>query len=146
MLVRFMPWRIGLTTITMFSFLVNFTPGFAMAQGSLDSLTITEKDNKGHFQIALGGILTVKLDVIPGTGYAWYVVENDPTLLKPMGESFFEPKIVDPRKKIVGAPEDQVFRFRAQAKGGNILSIECIRKWEKRAAPLKTFSVTLQIN
>jgi predicted secreted protein len=141
-----MLWRIGLTIVTMFSFLVNFTAGFGMAQGSLDSMTITGKDNKGQVQIALGGILTVKLEVIPGTGYAWHVVGNDPSLLKPMGESVFEPKLVDPRKKIVGAPEDQVFRFRAQGKGSNILSLEYVRKWEKKAAPLKTFSVAVQID
>jgi predicted secreted protein len=139
-------WRIRLNIVTMLSILVTFTAGLSMAQGSPDSLTITERDNNGHFQIALGGILTVKLEAIPGTGYAWHVVRNDPSLLKPMGESVFEPKLVDPRKKIVGAPEDQVFRFRAQGKGSDILSLEYRRKWEKKAVPLKTFSVTVQIN
>ena len=85
-----MLWRIGLTIIALFSVLVNFTAGFGMAQNSPDSLTITEKDNKGYFQIALGGILTVKLEAIPGTGYAWHVVKNDPRLLKQIGESVFE--------------------------------------------------------
>lgn len=141
-----MLWRIGLTIIALFSVLVNFTAGFGMAQNSPDSLTITEKDNKGYFQIALGGILTVKLEAIPGTGYAWHIVRNDPRLLKQIGESVFEPKLVDQRKEIMGAPEDQVFRFRAQGKESNILSLEYKRKWEKEAAPLKTFSVTVQIN
>jgi inhibitor of cysteine peptidase len=141
-----MLWRIGLTIVALFSFLVNFTAGFGMAQSSPDSLTITERDNKGNFQIARGGILTVKLGANPGTGYAWHIVINNPRLLKPIGESVFEPKLVDPRKKIVGAPEDQVFGFRAQGKGSNTLSLEYRRIWEKEVAPLKTFSVTVQIN
>lgn len=141
-----MLWSIGLTIVALFSFLINFTTGFGMAQSSPDSLTITERDNKGNFQIARGGILTVKLEANPGTGYAWHVVRNDPRLLKPIGESVFEPKLVDPRKKIVGAPEDQVFGFRAQGKGSNTLSLEYRRLWEKEVAPLKTFSVTVQIN
>jgi inhibitor of cysteine peptidase len=140
-----MLWRIGLTIIALFFFLVNFKAGFSMVQSSSDNLTITERDNKSNFQIALGSILTVKLEAIPGTGYAWHVVGNDPRLLKPIGESVFEPKSVDPGKKIVGSPEDQVFRFRAQDKGSNILYLEYRRKWEKEAAPLKTFSVSVQI-
>jgi len=138
--------RIRLIIVTMLSILLSSTAGLAMMQSSPDGMTITEKDNMGEVQIALGGILTVKLEVIPGTGYAWHVIRNDPGLLKPMGESFFEPKLVDPRKKIVGAPEDQVFGFRAQGKGNNTLSLEYRRLWEKEVAPLKTFSVTVQIN
>ena len=141
-----MLWRIHLIIVIMLSILPSFTAGFAMMQTSPDDMTITEKDNKGQVQIALGAILKVKLAAIPGTGYAWHVVRNDPSLLKPMGESIFEPKLEDTGKKIVGAPEDQIFRFRAQSKGSNILSLEYVRKWEKKAAPLKTFYVTVQIN
>jgi len=139
-------WRISLIIVILFFILLSFTTGFAMMQRSPDGITITERDNKGQVQIALGEILTVKLEASPGTGYAWHVVRNDPSLLKPMGESVFEPKLEDTGKEIVGAPEDQVFRFRAQSKGSNILSLEYIREWEKKAAPLKAFSVTVQIN
>ena len=141
-----MLWHISLTIVTMSSILLSLVTGFAMMQSSPDGMTITEKDNKGQVQIALGGILTVKLEASPGTGYAWHVVRNDPSLLKPMGESVFEPKLEDTGKKIIGAPEDQVFHFKAQSKGSNILSLEYVRKWEKKTAPLKTFSVTVQIN
>lgn len=136
----------GLAIVTMFSILLSFTAGFAMMQSSPDCVTITEGDNKGQVQITLGGILTVRLEAIPGTGYAWHVVRNDASLLKPMGEAVFEPKLEDTGKKVVGAPEDQVFRFSAQSKGSNVLLLEYVRKWEKKAAPLKTFSVTVQIN
>lgn len=139
-------WRIGLIIVTSLSILLSFNAGFTMMQSSPDGMTITERDNKGQVQIALGGILTVKLEAIPGTGYAWHIVRNDPSLLKPMGESVFEPKLEDTGKKIVGAPEDQVFRFRAQSKGSNLLSLEYVRQWEKKVVPLKTFSITVQIN
>ena len=139
-------WRIRLNIVTMLSILVTFTAGFGMPQSSLDSVTITEKDNMGEVQIELGGILTVKLESTPGTGYTWRLVRNDPGLLKQMGEPLPETRLVDPKKKIVGAPEDLVFRFRAQGKGSNILSLEYLREFEKKAAPLKTFSVTVQIN
>jgi predicted secreted protein len=145
-MVRLMLWHIGLTIVTVFFTLLSLTTGFAMMQNSPDGMTITERDNKSQIQIALGGILTVKLEAIPGTGYAWHVVRNDPGLLRPMGEAVFEPRLEDMGKKIVGAPEDQVFRFKAQSKGSDILLLEYVRKWEKKAAPLKTFSVTVQVN
>jgi inhibitor of cysteine peptidase len=110
-----------------------------------DNIIITEKNSGGKLQMAPGGILILKLEAIPGTGYAWQVVRNNPNLLKLLGESVFEPIVGDTKKEILGAPEYQVFRFKAQRSGTNILELSYKREWEKEVAPLKTFRITVQI-
>jgi predicted secreted protein len=119
---------------------------YPMMQKLPDSIFITEKDNGGTVQVALGDTITLRLEAIPGTGYAWKVVRNEPGLLKLMGESFFEPIGRDAKKEPrVGAPENQVFRFTAQNRGTNTLELHYVRGWEEKKEPLKTMRVTVII-
>lgn len=119
---------------------------YSAMQNAPDSITITEKDNGRTVKVALGGTLTLKLEAIPGTGYAWKVVRNDTGLLKPLGESIFEPTGGDSKKgPLVGTPENQILRFRAQGKGTDILELHYMREWRKEEAPQKMFSIIVQI-
>jgi inhibitor of cysteine peptidase len=111
-----------------------------------DSLIITDKDNGSEVKIAFRDILTLKLEAIPGTGYAWHVVQNNPDLMKPLGKSIFEPIVEDTKKEMLGSPKHQVFRFRAQGSGTNILELHYKRKWEKNVKPQKKFSITVLIH
>jgi len=52
----------------------------------------------------------------------------------------------DTKIALVGASEYQVFRFKAQSCGTNILKLHYIREWEKNVEPLMKFSVTILIS
>ena len=115
-------------------------PNLAMAN-SLDNVTATDSDNGGQVRIARGGSLTLKLEAIPGTGYSWEIVQNDPQKLVLLRAPTFEP--IESEK--LGAVEYQIFRLKALTLGTNVLKLRYIRKWEKEATPAKTYSLTVHI-
>ena len=115
--------------------------GSSMANGSPDA--ITEKDNRRRIGMTPGGILTPKLEAIPGTGYSWHVIEDEPDLLDALGSSIFEPISGESRNGIIGGSVYQLFRFRAKNSGTVLLQLHCKRGWESKGAPLKTFSITV---
>jgi len=131
--------------VTIFIMLPGFVLGSQTDPSSmlrpLKSVIITDSDNGGRVQIAPGGIVKLKLKVIPGTGYAWQVSEDNLNPLKQLGEPIFE----EIGKGKVGAIEYQVFRFRALARGSKIIRLQYVREWEKDVAPLNTYSVMVQI-
>ena len=109
-----------------------------------DEITVSGKENKGQVEVALGGVLTLRLEANPGTGYSWQIVKNDDALLQPMGESIFEP-IFDKKKGRVGAPAYQTFRFSAQSTGTDLIEMHYVRIWEKNIKPLKKFCITVHV-
>jgi len=145
-----MHWRVFLIIVgilsVQFILTLSCSAAHSTKQNKPDSLTITEKDENSKVKIELGRILTLKLEAIPGTGYAWHVVQNNPDLLKSLGKSMFEPIDDDTKKEMLGSKERQVFRFRAQSRGSNILELHYIRQWEKKVKPLKKFSITVLIH
>jgi predicted secreted protein len=130
----------------LFIFALGCSSAHSIMRDAPDTIIITEKNNGAKLHMAPGGILTLKLEAIPGTGYAWHIVQNFPDLFQPLGESVFEPMAGDTKKETLGAPEYQVFRFKAKRGGTNILELHYIRVWEKKIAPLKTFSITVEID
>jgi len=116
------------------------TTGSAMP-GSARNLTFTDSDNGRKVKIAPGGVLTLRLEAVPGTGYAWQIVQNYPNLLKPLGKSTFE----GTGKGMPGTAEYQIFHFKALARGCNILKLQYVREWEKDVAPMNSYSLTIQI-
>jgi len=58
----------------------------------------------------------VRLASNPSTGYSWSVAQNDASLLKPLDD-----KYVRPDSKQMGAPGNQVFRFKTVGSGGTEL-------------------------
>jgi inhibitor of cysteine peptidase len=109
-----------------------------------DEITVSAKENEGQVEVALGGVLIVKLVANPGTGYSWQIVKNDDALLKLMGESIFEP-ISENKEKKLGAPAYQTFRFSAKSTGTDLIEMHYIRNWEKNQKPLKKFSITVHV-
>lgn len=123
---------------------------YSAKHSMLDKITITEKDNNSKVEIALGGILTLKLEASLGTGNAWHVVRNNPDLLELLGEPKIEPIVEDTKKDkkeetlLVGEPELMVFSFKAQSSGTNILELHYFRIFEKeKVKPSKTFRITV---
>ena len=121
--------------------------------GKPDKTIITEKDNDSFVGIAVGDILTLKLEANLGTGNAWHVVANDPDLLELLGEPKVEPIEEDAKKVkkeealLVGQSERMVFRFKAQRSGINILRMSYFRIHEKEEErkPSKIFKINVQI-
>jgi inhibitor of cysteine peptidase len=136
---------ITISSLLLLIFALVCPAGSSMTNGAPDIVTVTEKDNGGQVEVAVGGVLRVKLEAIPGTGYSWHMVGNDPDLLNPLGSSIFEPMAEESRKGLIGGPAYQTFRFRAMNSGTDLLQLHYKRGWEEKAAPIKTFSITVQI-
>lgn len=83
----------------------------------------------------------VRLPVIPGTGYGWFIVHSDVERVRSIGQSVFQ-KL--PGKGTVGGAELQVFHFKALQKGLTELVFEERRPWEK--ASKRSFAVMLSID
>ena len=110
-----------------------------------DSMIVHDEKGGDTVHLTLGGIWILKLDAIPGTGYAWTITRNNDQFLELLGEPIFTPKTEDSTEKIIGVSAYQEFRFRAKKTGRTQLELDYRRKWEKGAAPLKKFAVTVHI-
>lgn len=121
------------------------TAATVAAESGSAIIHVSDKDNGNTVSMAARGILEMKLETIPGTGYAWQVIRNDSRILRMTGPPVLAPAD-ETREKMLGAPSYQVFRFEAQAAGKSILELHYKRRWEAQAAPLKTFVVTVRVN
>ena len=113
------------------------TPAAAAAQET----TLTESDDGRQIELGRGATLVVKLKAQFGTGYRWMVAANDGRRLQPAGESVVAGGGADGDSN----GETQIFRFQARRSGRVRLVINYVRSWEKEAAPLKTFRLTIKI-
>ena len=110
--------------------------------GALKDIVVTERDSGAAITLQRGQAVTVKLEGIPGTGYAWHLVQCDPAVLSPAGES--TEARTDPR--VIGGPATKVFRFKALAPGRTPLEFHYKRIWEKDKPPLRTFTVGIEVH
>ncbi len=135
------PGRVGLLFLALaVGACLTAPPTTAVAAGDH---VLTLEDHGADIQLAVGDVLTLKLDAIPSTGYSWAVVRNDVALLEPLGEPRFE-RGDPPATGPLGASGRQVFRFRAKAPGHQKLELQYRRSWEKEP-PLKAFEIEARI-
>lgn len=118
----------------------NSQPGDAKMKGNPDVIILTDNDHGREVPLTISGILTLKLECSPGTGYSWEIVRNNRNLLELQGEPRFEAI----KSGVLGGIEYQIFHFKALVAGTNILELSYTRKWENKP-PLKTYRVTLLI-
>ena len=118
-------------------------PHAAGGAGCEEEFTVTEADAGGEVRLRLSGVLTVKLEATPGTGYAWHLPGDSPEKLEPLGETVFEPK---EKERVVGGPEVQLLRFKAIERGTTTLELHYMRPWEKGRKPEKTYRMTIHID
>lgn len=109
--------------------------------GALKNIVITERDSGAAITLERGQAVEVRLEGIPGTGYAWYLVHCDPAVLSPAGET--TEGRTDPR--VIGGPATKVFRFKAVAPGRTPLEFHYKRIWETDKPPLRTFSAGVEV-
>ena len=102
-------------------------------------VTVSEKD--GKVRLTVGDTLAVRLQSTPSTGYGWQTAAYDKKLLKQMGASVME----DSNTKLLGAPQHQVFRFKALAAGTTALELRYVRSWEKGKPPARVFKISVRI-
>jgi inhibitor of cysteine peptidase len=106
---------------------------------TVNSITVTEKDNGGRITLTPGDILVVRLQCSPGTGYSWVVAQNDENLMARQGEPVYENPAKTP---LLGGMEYVLFHFKALRSGTNTLRLAYQRPWEKDTAPIRTFVLT----
>ena len=102
-------------------------------------LIATERDHDAEFRLHVGDELTVRLKVIPGTGYSWKISGDDEEVLSLVGEPVFEKS----GAQVLGGVEQQVFCFRVKSSGVRQLEFEYRRPWEKPGTAMKSFSITM---
>ena len=101
---------------------------------------VTEKDDGTTVTIAHGGLLIIRLNAIPGTGYGWQVVQDASPQLEPVGKKQLKPAINGDKD---GGPEEEIFQFRAVTQGSNELVLHYRRSWERQVAPNKTYRLRI---
>jgi predicted secreted protein len=102
--------------------------------------TVTDADNGTRVEIKSGEILAVQLSAQLGTGFGWKVVSAGKNLaLKG------EPEQISKEGQMPGAPNYQIFRFKAAEKGEAELKLQYIEGWKKDEKPLKEFTITVNV-
>ena len=104
------------------------------------AVTVTDADNGTRVEIKSGEILAVKLPAQLGTGFAWKVVAAGKNL-----EQKGEPRQIANEGQMPGAPNSQIFMFKAADRGEAELKLQYLEGWKKDAKVLKEFSVTVVV-
>lgn len=111
-----------------------------LAQGQEPVIRVTEQDNAREVIVPHGGLLSVTLPSVPGTGYSWRLLEFDKAALELLKQSSGSGP-----KGAPGAAEQQIFLFRALAVGSTPLKLGYARPWEKTKVPAKQYAVTVDV-
>ena len=118
------------------------------AAGCLDHVTATKADNGQEIRIAVSGLLTIKLEAKMGTGASWKVVRNDTEKLEQLGDSTqesIEQGSAEGEREKIGAPEYQVFRFKALTRADILLELHYARWWEAKPTIEETYQLAIHI-
>lgn len=104
---------------------------------------ITQEDNHRTLTVPVGTPLRITLQGRPGTGFGWYLLHGDSSVLKPVGT----PKTEDPKpeQKLDGI-ELTVFRFKAVRRKSCTLEFVYRRSWERGVPPAETFTVEIIVD
>ncbi|GAA3233533.1 protease inhibitor I42 family protein [Actinocorallia longicatena] len=95
-------------------------------------------DDGRHVPVRPGQRIVVTLPGDTSTGYSWWVLKNDPKVLRQDGE----PQISSAPPP--GAGGSVTFRFTAAKKGATPLRLGYLRSWEKKK-PARTWSVHVMV-
>jgi predicted secreted protein len=113
-----------------------------------NQVTATKADNGREIKIAIGGLLTIKLEATMGTGASWKIVRNDSQKLEHLSDSTqesTEQEAAGTGEKKVGDPEYQVFQFKALNQGINLLELQYARWWATQPTIEEIYHLTIHI-
>ncbi len=102
------------------------------------AVTIKDADNGTRVEINSGEILAVELSAQLGTGFGWKVLAAGKNLAQKG-----EPQQIAKEGQMPGAPNSQVFKFKAAERGEAELKLQYVEGWKKDAKPLRDFTVTV---
>jgi inhibitor of cysteine peptidase len=111
------------------------------AQPSSPAVILTERDNGTDIDITIGSALVVQLPSNPSTGYNW-TIAGEPSPLKLQKTSFRKGAT---KASSVGASGTAIFQLRASSPGLATLTLIYRRSWEYNVAPIKTFTVRVDV-
>ena len=86
------------------------------------------------YEIPLDKFAVVKLEENATTGYSWFYFIDDESIL---GFSTETTTATNPDPKIVGAPMNHIWKFKALQPGTTTLKFAYVRDWEAKAIELK---------
>ncbi len=112
-----------------------------MEQKQGQPLSLTTDDNGKEITLPKNGQLLVRLPGNPSTGFSW-VLNGDPSPLVLVTTDY---QRGSQRTGMMGAPQTQQLRFKANGAGTASLHLAYRRPWEKEVAAAKTFDVTVRV-
>jgi inhibitor of cysteine peptidase len=101
---------------------------------------ISEADAGRQVELRVGDILELTLPANPTTGYQWESSDLDSAILRPVSEQTFEPS-----SNAVGSGGQVKLRFEAVGTGQTQLKLILHRSFEKDAAPIQNFEITVLV-
>ena len=118
-------------------------PVFACSSAEGGDVMLDEKSDGSSVELSLGNNLIISLASNPSTGYAWGVLEMDPTILEKIGGNEFAPP--EGTEIAPGSGGREQLTFNAISKGTTTLKLGYKRPWEDQAQPEKLFSVEITV-
>ncbi len=106
----------------------------------MDPITLTAEDAGKTIEISRGDTFQVSLDGNPTTGYNWYPVSQNPTILEQTSSPTYQPTT-----NKLGSAGMITLNFKAVASGKTTLNLVYRRSWENGAVPVKTHDVNLEV-
>jgi inhibitor of cysteine peptidase len=104
---------------------------FAVSQGSETRISVKTSQD-----------FCLKIESNPSTGYGWELDQPlDETMLELVGRDVEQPRA----STMAGAPQFEIWAFRALKTGETTIFLKYVRPWEKYVAPLKTHKFILLI-
>jgi inhibitor of cysteine peptidase len=138
------PWQQTLPIPMLFSLLATPVLLLSMAcappppvsnQNANAAIVATSADRNGRFTVAKGQILTVRLPVVLGMGYNWFLASYDRDRLEVVGE----PTIESPANSEPGLSENYVLELRARNSGTSRVELHYQRPWERNLPPQEVY-------
>ena len=108
------------------------------------TVNVNDNDNGGQVTLRQGQILAVTLESNPTTGYSWYMVEKQDSILEKFGDTLYFPSEQD--DGTVGAGGWEILYFKSINIGQETLELIYRRSWETDVEPIKTFSIDVVVN
>ena len=112
------------------------------ACGGGSAISVTQEQNGGSVELKTGGILEVRLESNPSTGYSWQVVGLQGNVLEQQGEAEYKAESALPKP---GSGGVEIFRFKALQPGELALRLAYSRPWEKDVEPIETFELLVVV-
>jgi inhibitor of cysteine peptidase len=113
----------------------------ASACSEAKQVNLTMADRNKQVEIKAGGMIIIKLDGNPSTGFTWEVKELDNKLFEQVGEATF----VNSNPGLIGSGGTLSLTFKALLPGNSSLTLVYHRPWEIGVSPIDTFTITVHV-